>query len=764
MTVIKTPDEQLLKRIGVDAYMFLRYIRLCLILFALFSIPGYLVLIPVNAINQEGLDGLNKLTFGNIRDPERLWVHFTSTVLIVIQTGVTLYAVNREMSRFILFRQKYLLNRQHQLDPVANTILVSGIPDEINTEAQLMKIFDPLPGGVKKVFIMSNAQRPNRRVDNISKLVRQRNRVISQLELAFVRYGVSKQKYPHKEVPRPTHRPQWWWLFGKRVDSIDYCSQKLHDLNIKIAEKQSNPANYSKQASAFISFNNQLAAHIAAQSVTYHLPLAMQTKYVDMKPEDVIWENLDIIPIQRFIRRFLSYVASFCLILFWVFPVTFISSLASLSALIHILPFLGFMQSWSPVIIGVIQGILPAVLLSLLVALLPIIFRALCKHEGTIRRSDVEQSVMTRFFIFLLINVFLVTTFASGIFTALGDLVKNPISSVTILGRSLPKVSTFFVTYVLFQALVGASREMLQINRLLYYYIRAVLQFSTPRKILSLNRLTKFQFGTTFPEHTLIFVIGLTYSTVAPFILFFVTVYFLIYYFVYHHQFQYVYDSVIHQTGGLLFPKAMEHMVVGIYFFQLTSLGLIMAKGGAVPAVGMVILILITTGIVRHGKRVYLPLLKYLPVNISQKPSLIGLEAELTIRRNSFETKEDTVIDCYQKDIYNLSDLSTQEDALPLSRQSLPETMMFLHPLLRDPMPVIWLPQDETGVFQAESNNLKLNNIPATTGGAHLTSQGNIKLTRWSDPTPKYWLPSELKHYGIGSDETHVTRNSQPMV
>ncbi|KAK9760816.1 phosphate metabolism protein 7 [Basidiobolus ranarum] len=781
-TVVKTPDEQLLKRVGVDAYMFLRYIRLCLVLFGLFSIPGFLILMPVNAINQEGLDGLNKLTFGNIKDPRRLWVHLFFNYLF---TGVTLYAVKREMNKFILFRQKYLLSAQHQLDPIANTILVSGIPDETNTEEKLKKLFDPLPGGVKQVFIV-------RRVEELKKLVKERNEIISELELVFVRYGVNRLKNPNRIVSRPTHRVGFW-LFGKKVDSIDYYSRKLRELNVEISEKQSNPSNYRKQASAFISFNNQLAAHIAVQSVSHHLPLAMYTKYVDMKPEDINWENLNIFPFQRYIRRGLSLAATVCLIMFWVFPVTFVSSLASLSSLIQILPFLSFMQSWSPVLIGIIQGIVPAVLLSLLVALLPIIFRALCMLEGTIRKSDVEQSVMTRFFVFLLINVFLVTTFASGIFSALGDLVKNPISSVTILGKSLPKVSTFFVTYVLFQALVGAAQEMLQVNKLVFYYIKTVLQFSTPRKVLDLNRLTKFEFGTTFPEHTLIFVIGLTYSTVAPFILLFVCLYFLIYYFVFHHQFQYVYDSVTHQTGGLLFPKAMEHMVVGIFFFQLTSLGLIMAKGGVIQAVGMVLLVIITTGLVRHGNRGFHPLLKFLPINISQKPALIGLESELTIRRigkkttfshgstfseqspfstfvspledtmkeESGELEIHTVIDYYTQSSPS-SPISSQkpDSRLPSYRKSLPGNLMFLNPVLRDPMPVLWLPSEDSGILQVESTSLSSHNIPVTTRGAQMSPKGKIRITRWKDPTPKYWLSLELKSFGIHQPDMSLDKRT----
>ena len=52
------------------------------------------------------------------------------------------------------------------------------------------------------------------------------------------------------------------------------------------------------------------------------------------------------------------------------------------------------------VIVGIISGVLPPVGLAILMMLLPIVLRLLAKFEGIPRKTGVELSLMTRYFIF----------------------------------------------------------------------------------------------------------------------------------------------------------------------------------------------------------------------------------------------------------------------------------------------------------------------------------------------------------------------------
>lgn len=56
-------------------------------IFAIFSVFGLAILLPVNSVNQGNNQGLEKFTIGNIRDPKRLWSHVILTWLF---TGMIL--------------------------------------------------------------------------------------------------------------------------------------------------------------------------------------------------------------------------------------------------------------------------------------------------------------------------------------------------------------------------------------------------------------------------------------------------------------------------------------------------------------------------------------------------------------------------------------------------------------------------------------------------------------------------------------------------
>jgi hypothetical protein len=53
---------------------------------------------------------------------------------------------------------------------------------------------------------------------------------------------------------------------------------------------------YPRMNSAFLQFNHQLGAHLAAQSLAHHEPYRMMSKYTDVAPEDIIWSNLNLNP------------------------------------------------------------------------------------------------------------------------------------------------------------------------------------------------------------------------------------------------------------------------------------------------------------------------------------------------------------------------------------------------------------------------------------------------------------------------------------
>ena len=86
--------------------------------------------------------------------------------------------------------------------------------------------------------------------------------------------------------------------------------------------KRAKKEEYPTLNSAFILFNQQLAAHLAVQSLTYHEPYRMSTKYIEVAPKDVIWGNLGLEPVECKIRQAISYAITLGLIVLWSIPGT----------------------------------------------------------------------------------------------------------------------------------------------------------------------------------------------------------------------------------------------------------------------------------------------------------------------------------------------------------------------------------------------------------------------------------------------------------
>jgi hypothetical protein len=178
---------------------------------------------------------------------------------------------------------------------------------------------------------------------------------------------------------RPTHRlPLFSWMpfslpfVGKEVDTFEWAREQVHELTTQLEERREilardiartsaaeakttvrthhigagklaidvpavpvsiplvgtvptvdfSDQTYPPANAAFILFNQQIAAHIAAQILTHNEPYRMSAsqKYIEVAPEDVIWENLAMNNYDRRIRSALSWTATIGLIFLWALP------------------------------------------------------------------------------------------------------------------------------------------------------------------------------------------------------------------------------------------------------------------------------------------------------------------------------------------------------------------------------------------------------------------------------------------------------------
>lgn len=445
------------------------------------------------------------------------------------------------------------------------------------------------------------------------------------IKIADKKNQIDEEGLTQSDIPdkiRPTHResslPIPLPCFGQKVDTINFYHNQIKELNESITEKQQEAHNFSQCNSAFIEFNQQIAAHMAAQSLMHKKAMQMAPRTIGISPSDVIWENMNIRSFERMIRRFLSISATSAIIIFWAAPVIFVQAVANLDTLSKAIPFLSGIQNLGPTAVGIIQGILPAVALSILISLVPVIFTILSTKEGIPQQSFVQLSVLHKFFFFQLIDVVLVSTISGGVMTMadeIKNLAQNPFGIIDILSENLPKASTFFITFVMLQSTNQSGQAMLQLVPYLLSYVMPMFN-TTPRDVYNAKKsCPNVNLGTLIPAQTVIFVLGLEYGVIAPLILPFVCLFFMLQYFVYLYQFLYVYE-IPYETAGRAFPRAIRHIYIGLLISQLTLIGLFAIRTGARGQMGLMIACLISTSFaLYYYDCAFKPLFKYLPVS-----------------------------------------------------------------------------------------------------------------------------------------------------
>ena len=305
----------------------------------------------------------------------------------------------------------------------------------------------------------------------------------------------------------------WEWmpslpLVGTKVDTIDFCRKELARLNVEIEQDQREPEKFPLMNSAFVQFNHQVAAHMACQAVSHHIPNQMTPRMVEISPDDVLWDNMSIKWWESYIRTAVVLILIVGLIIGWAFPVTFTGLLSQIEYLENYKQ-LRWLRQIPDGAKSIIQGILPPFLLTLLLALLPVILRLLVKVQGASTGMSVELTVQSYYFAFLFVQVFLVVSISSGITTVLNEITQGPQNIPSILAGNLPKASNYFFSYMILQAFSVSAAALVQLVALLKWFVLAPIMDKTARqKWTRQTDLPDVKWGTFFPVYTNLAAIG----------------------------------------------------------------------------------------------------------------------------------------------------------------------------------------------------------------------------------------------------------------
>jgi flagellar biosynthesis protein FliR len=102
-------------------------------------------------------------------------------------------------------------------------------------------------------------------------------------------------------------------------------------------------------------------------------------------------------------------------------------------------------------------------LLLLLLSTLPVIFDFIARsYEGRKLESEIQNSIMTRYFYYQLANVF-VSVGLGSIANSIQDIIQNPSAILSILGKSLPSLSLYFTNLLIIKSFIAVPIELLRL-------------------------------------------------------------------------------------------------------------------------------------------------------------------------------------------------------------------------------------------------------------------------------------------------------------
>jgi hypothetical protein len=784
--LVTRKETEILQDAGLDGYFFLRYLRLTILISVVGIIVTWPVLLPVNATGGGGQYGFNQLSFTNVVNPNRYFAH---ALIAYFFFGFIIFTLYRELVFYIGVKHAVLTSPAYSTLVSSRTILISVVPRDFLDVEHLTEILD----GVKYIWINRSLKKLDDKVKEREKLAIKIEAAENKLLTTAVKNKLKSEKKSSKQriegtdisvyVPdrkRPTHRLKP--IIGKKVDTINYGCKTIPELTREIDDMRNNFDRFDKLNSVFVCFHTQEQAETAVQTLAHHQPLHMSPRYIGVRPEDIIWSNLRLFWWERLVRSLGASALFITIIIFWTIPVAFVGSISNIKSLTEKLPWLDFLNHIPNFIYGVISGFLPTILLALLMLLPPIIFRFLAKVSGVPTTVLVEYYVQNAFFGFQVVQVFLVTTLASGAAAVIQEIINDPSSAMRLLADNLPKASNFYISYFMLQGFTIAGSALLQIVALaLFWILGSILDNTARKKWTRWNVLGSTGWGTVFPVYTNLTVIGITYSIISPLILAFVALAYGCIYVAYLHNLLFV---VAPSEGrGIFYPRAIYQTFTGLYLAEVCLLGLFVVAKAWGPLVLMAALIVFTTFTQLALQKAFAPLLKNLPRDLLRQTAntvttlSINGDANLTKRVTRQEKQENIIRDDsissgpvpitsgsnlesgdrshgnslkgmstltrYFKPHLYLDPITIQNEFLT-SRFHEPadeltvedESGSYANPLLTSENPLVWIPRDPYGLSEIEVQKLREGQVNVSDEGAWIEvdkkhKKGEIK---WGKP------------------------------
>ncbi|KAI1275189.1 hypothetical protein F5Y07DRAFT_183369 [Xylaria sp. FL0933] len=587
MPLWRTNEEELVAHAGMDAALFIRVMQMCRNIFLVLSVLGTAVLLPIywelNTQKQGKQKWFLRLTPANVWG-EPIWALVVLGYLFNIVMCGFLWWNYRQIRRL---RRKYFESEEYQTSLSARTLMLNDIPKNMASDEGVARIIDSAvpQSSFSRTVIARN-------VKLIPSLIEQHDHTVRKLEKVLAKYLKDPQNlpparptcYPSKKDPSYGTYPK-----GQKIDAIDYLTQRIRELELEIKEVRSTLDRRNTYSYGFASYDDISEAHAIAYTLRKKKPMGA-TVVLAPKPNDIIWDNMNLSPSTRSWRRLVNNLWIILLTFLWIAPnafiAIFVSNLNNLG-----LVWDGFQKQLASntTFWAIVQGVASPALTSLIYLVLPIIFRRLSIRAGDRTKTSRDRHVVAKLYAFFIFNnlvVFSLFNTVWGFVITVVDKATHGLDVGTAILKSeffptlfvsLCNISEFWVTWLL-QRNLGAAIDLAQLWPLVYSFFMRKFSSPTPREMIELTAPPTFDYASYYNFFLFYSTVALCFGGLQPLVLPAAALYFSIDVWLKKYLLLYIFVTK-NESGGMFWRVIFNRMVFGTILANLVIFLAVFERG-----------------------------------------------------------------------------------------------------------------------------------------------------------------------------------------
>ncbi|KAK4198372.1 hypothetical protein QBC40DRAFT_178837 [Triangularia verruculosa] len=582
----KTTEEEMVNLIGMDATIFMRFTRMCRNIFAVLTVLGCSILIPINW-TRTAMDDvwLNRIT------PNMVWgtAHWATVSVAWIFNIVICGFLWWNYRKVVQLRRKYYESEEYQQSLHSRTLMaiLYDIPKNLGSDEGIARIID----GVVPSSSFSRTAIA-RDVKILPSLIESHGHAVRKLEKVLAVYLKDpKNLPPARPLCRPSKKDLSYASYpkGQKVDAIDYLTERIKLLELEIKDVRQRVDKRVTMPYGFASYSDITETHSIAYLCRKKKPQGATIKLAP-RPNDIIWENMPLTPSARRRRRLWNNFWMAVLTILWIVPnamiAVFLVNLGNLGLVWKAFQdeLAGSPQFWS-----IVQGIASPAIMSLVYLLLPIAFRRMSMKAGDRTKTGRERHVVAKLYAFFVFNNLFVFSVFGAIWGFTAAVVKRTQNGEDAwkaiyeadfglaLFISLIKVSPFWVSWLL-QRQLGASIDLAQLWTLFYSF--AVRKFSnpTPRELIELTAPPPFDYSSYYNYFLFYSTVAVCYAPIQPLVLPAAALFFCIDVAFKKYLLLYIFVTKT-ESGGMFWRVLFNRFLFGTFLANLVTFLVVWVRG-----------------------------------------------------------------------------------------------------------------------------------------------------------------------------------------